>query len=107
PADKGDTTYTRDFKNIAAATDTALITATSGKTGRLHELFCTVDAAQTLILKDGSTAKSATFRFPSTGGVFQWALTPYPYVETTANTALNLTTSTSANVNCSYRYVKD
>jgi len=107
PAAKGDTTYTTDFKNISTATDTVLISATSAQTGRLHWIKCTIAAAQTLIFKDGSTSKTATYAYPAAGGIFELELSPYAWVTTTANTALNLTTSTTAATACSYFYVKD
>lgn len=109
PAAKGDATFVRGGANIAAATDTALISATASQTGRLHEIFCTIDGAQTLTFKDGASAFTGggPFRFPSGGGVLQWAFLEHAYFATSANTALNLTTSTSANVNCRFLTKKD
>ena len=109
PAAKASTVVTRGGANISSATDTALITATASQTGRLLDLFCTVDGAQTLTFKDGSSTFTGggPFRIPSGGGVLQLPYVQHGYFETTANTALNLTTSTSANVNCRFFYKKD
>lgn len=109
PAAKGDVTYTLAGAVISTATDTALISATASQTGRLHSLFCTIAGAQTLTFKDGAVAFTGggPFAFPSGGGVLQWDLRAYPYFATTANTALNITTTTTASTVCRADVVKD
>ena len=109
PAAKGDATYTLVGANISTATDTALITATAAQTGRLHSIFCTVAGAQTITFKDGASAFTGggPFNFPSGGGVLQWNLRAHPYFATSANTALNITTTTTAAVSCRGDAVKD
>lgn len=108
PEAAASTLYTHGKVAISTATDTTLVALTAAQTIRLHGLYCTVSAADNLTLKSNTTARSATFRFPTGGGFINWRKQAEFHIPpTTAGEALVLTTTTTANVDCDFWYRKD
>lgn len=90
--------------NIGTATTTEIVAAVPGQTTRVHRLRINVAAANTVTIKDGSTtlhvmqftaAEKETFGFSSR-----------PWYITAVNSALNITTSTTGQVNGVLEYVR-
>lgn len=106
PVSAADTTLTYGIANITTSGDTTLVSATASQTTRLHSLYCTIDGATVVTLKSATTAISATFRFPASGGFINWAYGPYWRVKTAANEALVFNSSAAVNANCNFTYVK-
>ena len=81
--------------SINSATTTAVIAARIGFITRVYKMFLTVGAAQTVDIKDGSTSLSGGPLGFASSGVFNLHFDQTPWFTTTANSALNLTTTTT------------
>jgi len=91
--------------NVSSATDTTVISATSGQTVRIYRLVLWAAAADTVILKDGSTTiNGAGFNFAAQQGVhldMYWR----PLTMTAGN-AFVITTSTTGPLTGWVEYTK-
>lgn len=90
---------------ISSATTTAIVSATASQTTRVHRMKLRVAGAQVLTIKDGTT-NLEVFTFPAAGGNFILDFSSRPWYSTTAATALNFTTTTTATVEGLVEYVK-
>lgn len=83
--------------NITTATTTAIVNAGGASvTTRVHRMRLRIAAAQTIIVKDGVTTLE-TLTFAAAGSIL-FDFSTRPWYKTTANTALNFTTSTTGAV---------
>lgn len=87
-----------DVVDLAAGATGALVAAQgAGRITRLVGLWGSADIAGTVVLKDGTTARSGTINLASTAG---WILQPIPHddvpyfawMESSPNAAINITT---------------
>lgn len=91
---------------ITSATTTALVSATASQTTRLHRLRLHCAGANVLTFKSASTAVSEVIPFGAGGGDMILDFSERPHMKTVANEALNLTTTTAAQVDLVAEYVK-
>ncbi len=83
--------------DIASATTTELISASSGQTGRLQRIMLVAAAAVNVTFKDGSTALTGAIALAA-GVPFVLDYSGEPWFTTSANSALNLVTDGGAQV---------
>jgi hypothetical protein len=80
-----------------AVGDTSLVPAASGVATRVYRVRFNVAGANTLVIKNGTTVlETITFAGP---GFLTYDFSTRPWYKTSTNTALILTTSTTAQVN--------
>lgn len=89
--------------NISSATTTPIVAAVASQTTRVHRMRLNVAAAQSITVKDGSTTLEV-INFTA-AGFLTYDFSSRPWYKTTANTALNFTTTTTGQVNGVVEYV--
>lgn len=90
--------------DISTATTTAIVSATASQTTRVYRMRLNVAAAQAITVKDGTTALEV-LNFVG-AGFLVYDFSSRPWYKTTANTALNFTTTTTGQVNGVVEYIK-
>lgn len=91
--------------DFATATTTAVVSATASQTTRLYKLQLMVGGATTLTWKDGSTALHGGYPMQA-GATITLDFDGEPWFTTSANSALNLTSSAAVQVSGRAYYVK-
>lgn len=89
--------------SINTATTTPIVAAATAQTTQVYRLRLNVGAAQTVTVKDGSTTLEV-INFTG-AGFLTYDFSTRPWYKTSANSALNLTTSTTAQVNGVVEYI--
>ena len=103
PANMG---TTRGLITINSATTTTLLAAGgAGIIHRIHRMKISVDAADTLTIRQGTTALDV-LRFTGANGVF-YDFCEFPWFWTAANASFNIVSTTSANVDGFFDYVSE
>ena len=90
--------------NVSSSGDTALVTATSSQTTKVYRLILMAAAAVTVQFKDGSTVLLELPLAANQGVVLDF--TQYPFLTTSANTALNINLSAAVSVQGRIYYIK-
>lgn len=92
---------------ITAGGNTAIVAAISAKTTKLYRLTLSCQNATTINLEDGSTVKMGPY-YLGTGGsiVLDLSASGSPWTVGSANTALNINSSTAVNCGGSVSYIQ-
>lgn len=97
---------TRVQVNINTAVTTALVTATAAQVIRVYRAFFFITAADSLTFASAASALlGGALAFPGVGTI-TWDLTGIPWLTCGTNEALNLTTTTTAQISGFVDYIK-
>lgn len=88
---------------IVTATTTAIVAAVAAQTTRVHRMRMNVAGANVVTIKDGTTTLEV-LNFTA-AAFLTYDFSARPWYKTTANTALNITTSTTAALNVVTEYI--